>query len=165
MKQKGFTLIELLVALGVGAVVLTGIVISIFMVMRGATEIKAESVALADIGNAAHWLARDVVMGQSTDLLEGAPPADNITITWTDFTGGGGDEIFHYVTYTYSGTELLREYDSANNTTIVGRHLTDVSFSIDGSLVTVILTCYKEGVPRSTVTRQYIIQMRAKSET
>ncbi|GAH23104.1 unnamed protein product, partial [marine sediment metagenome] len=101
-------------------------------------------------------------MGQSTDLLEGALPANEMTLVWIDFTGGVGNELSHYVTYTHSGTELLREYDSADNTTIVARNLTDVRFTLSNDLVTVTLTSTPERAPRSTVTRTYVIEMRAR---
>jgi len=162
MKQKGFTLIELLVALGIGTVVLSSIVTSIFMVMRGTNDISGESAALADIEHAAHWLTRDMMMGQVTDLDEGAPPVSTVNMTWMDYTGGMGSEISHYVVYTHSGTELLREYDSANNTTIVGRNLSYVGFSLYGNMVTVTLT--SRATPHSTVTRTYVLRMVGTEE-
>ena len=164
MKQNGFTLIELLVAMGIGVVLLTAIVGSIFLVAYGSMDVRNEMVALADIENAAHWLTRDIVMGQVTNLVEGEEPVSTANMTWDDLTAEEGEEISHYVVYTHSGTELLRQYDSANNTIIVGRNLTYVGFSLDGSLVTVTLTASSDGMPRSTVTRTYVTQMRAKSE-
>jgi hypothetical protein len=142
-----------------------GIVTSIFQIMQGRAQIAGKSVALADIDNAAHWLTRDIVMGQSTDLENGEPPTGNMTITWNDLTSWAEAEesISHSAVYTHSGTQLLRKYDSANNTTIVGRHLTDVGFSIDGNLVTVTLTSSPDGVRASTVTRRYLIRMRTES--
>lgn len=165
MNQKGFTLIELVVALAILGIVVVGIVTSIFQIMQGRAQIAGKSVALADIDNAAHWLTRDIVMGQSTDLEDGEPPTGNMTITWNDLTGWAEAEesISHSAVYTHSGTQLLREYDSANNTTIVGRHLTDVGFSIDDRLITVTLTSSPDGVRASTVTRRYLIRMRAES--
>jgi len=165
MNQKGFTFIELVVALAILGIVVVGIVTSIFQIMQGRAQIAGKSVALADIDNAAHWLTRDIVMGQSTDLEDGEPPTGNMTMTWNDLTGWAEAEesISHSVVYTHSGTQLLREYDSANNTTIVGRHLTDVGFSIDGNLVTVTLTSSPDGVRASTVTRRYLIRMRTES--
>ena len=163
MKQKGFTLIEMLVALGVGTVILLSIVGSIFLVMRGTPEIRKEVVALTDIENAAHWLTRDIVMGQVTTLVEEEEPVSTVNMTWDNLAAQEGEEISHHVVYTHSGTELLRQYDSADNIT-VGRHLTYVGFSIEGSLVTVALTASLDGTPRSTVTRTYVIQMRAKEE-
>ena len=165
MNQKGFTLIELVVALAILGIVVVGIVTSIFQIMQGRAQIAGKSVALADIDNAAHWVTRDIVMGQSTDLEDGALPTGNMTMTWEDLTSWAQEEesISHSANYIYSGTQLLREYDSANNTTIVGRHLTDVGFSINGTMVTVTLTSSPDGVRASTVTRRYLIRMRTES--
>ena len=164
MKQKGYTLIELLVVLPIAVVMLSAIVGSIFMVGRGTIYVRSEMVALIDIESAAHWLARDIIMGQSINILEGAPPVNTVNLTWIDYTGGAGSETSHYVVYTHSGTELLREYDSADNTTIVARNLTDVSFTLNGDLVTVTLTSTPERESHSTVTRTYVIEMRDREE-
>jgi len=159
MKQKGFTLIELLVALPIGVVMLGAIVGTIFLVMYGTIDVRSKTTALADIENAAHWLTRDIIMGQVTNLVEGEEPVSTVNMTWDNLAAQEGEEISHYVVYTHSGTELLREYDSANNTTIVGRHLSEVGFSLEGDLMTVTLTSSPERASRSTVTRTYIIRM------
>ncbi len=163
MNQKGFTLIEILVAMLVGGMLMAGIVTAVFQIVYGAGQIREESVALSDIDNAAHWLTRDVVLGQSTDLVDGAPQVSQMTLTWNDSTWWAEQEesIAHYVTYTYSGTALQRNYDGV--VTTVGRYLTDVGFSLDGRLVTITLTSSLEEEPRSTVTRSYTIQMRAET--
>lgn len=163
MNQKGFTLIEILVAMLVGGMLMAGIVTAVFQIVYGAGQIREESVALSDIDNAAHWLTRDVVLGQSTDLVNGAPQVSQMTLTWNDSTWWAEQEesISHYVTYTYSGTALQRNYDGV--VTTVGRHLTDVGFSLDGRLVTITLTSSLEEEPRSTVTRNYTIYMRAET--
>lgn len=164
MKKNGFTLIELLVYLAIGSIVITAIVSGIFQITYGQGRIKGETIALNDIDNASHWLTRDIVMGQSTDLLEGAEPANQIALAWIDFTGGVGNEVSHYVIYTYSETEteLQRDYDGV--VTTIGRYLTDVGFSLDGHFVTVTLTSSPDTFPRVTVTRTYVIQLRTKEE-
>jgi len=161
MNQKGFTLIEILVAMAVGGMVMAGIVTAVFQIVHGAGQIKEESVALSDIDNAAHWLTRDVVLGQTTDLVNGAPQVSQMTLTWNDSTWWAEQEesIAHSVIYTYSGTELQRNYDGV--VTTVGRQLTNVGFSLDGRLVTITLTSSLEEEPRSTVARNYTIYMRA----
>ena len=162
MNQKGFTLIEILVAMLVGGMITAGVITAVFQIVYGAGEIKRESVALADIDNAAHWLTRDVVLGQSTDLVDGAPQVSQMTLTWNDSTWWAEQEesISHYVTYTYSGTALQRNYDGV--VTTVGRYLTDVGFSLDGRYVTAALTSSPEGKSRSAVTSTYLIHMRAE---
>jgi prepilin-type N-terminal cleavage/methylation domain-containing protein len=164
MNQKGFTLIEILVAMLVGGMITAGVITGIFQIVYGTGQIREESVALSDIDNAAHWLTRDVVLGQSTDLDDDAPlPVSQMTLTWDDSTWWAEQEesISHSVIYTYSGTALQRNYDGV--VTTVGRHLTDVGFSLDGRLVTITLTSSPEEEPRSAVTRSYTMQMRAET--
>ena len=161
MNQKGFTLIEILVAMLVGGMITAGVITGIFQIVYGAGQIREENVALSDIDSAAHWLTRDAILGQSTDLVDGAPEVSQMTLTWNDFTWWAEQEesVSHYVTYTYSGTALQRNYDGV--VTTVGRHLTNVGFSLDGRMVIITLTSSLEEEPRSTVTRNYKIYMRA----
>ncbi len=163
MNQKGFTLIEILVAMLVGGMITAGVITGIFQIVYGAGQIREESVALSDIDSAAHWLTRDAVLGQTTDLVDGAPEVSQMTLTWNDSTWWAEQEgsVSHYVTYTYSGTALQRNYDGV--VTTVGRHLTDVGFSLDGRLVTITLTSSPEEEPRSAVIRSYTMQMRAET--
>jgi prepilin-type N-terminal cleavage/methylation domain-containing protein len=159
MKQKGFTMLELLVALPVGAVIVLVVVSSFFQITQGRIDIAQKSVAMADIDNAVHWLARDLVLAQTTNLTDGAPPTDNMTLSWTDLTHWAQDEgsIDHSISYTLSGTELRRNYDGG--VTIVGRYLTNVGFSIDERVFTITLTSCPD-LPGSTVTKSFSTEMR-----
>ncbi|MBA7693301.1 hypothetical protein ES703_101881 [subsurface metagenome] len=162
MNQKGFTLIEMLVALGVGAVILFGVLGSIVLVMRSTPQIRKEVVALADIERATHWLTRDVPMGRDINLVDAAPPVAQMTLTWYDYTKAAELEEAqsHSVSYTWSGSELQRNYDGV--VTIVGSHLTNVGFSRNDSSVTVTLTSSIDEESGPTVTRAYTILMRAQ---
>ena len=163
MKQKGYTLIELLVVLAIEGMILAALVSGIFQIVRGRVDIAQKSVAMADIDNAAHWLVRDLVMAQTTSLIEEAPPVSDITMEWSDLTAWAGDEgsVEHSASYTLSETTLLRDYDGEE--TIIGRYLTNVGFSIDGKIFTVTLTS-RPGLPGSAVTRSFLIQMRSDLE-
>jgi prepilin-type N-terminal cleavage/methylation domain-containing protein len=164
MNQKGFTLIEMLVALAVGTVILLGVVGAIFMVMRGTPDLREKVAALADIERAAHWLTRDVTMGQETNLVNNDPPVSQMTVTWNDYTKAAEleESVSHSVSYTWSSEtgELERNYDGS--ITIVGSYLTNVGFSINDSSVTVVLTSSINGESSSTITRSYEILMRVE---
>lgn len=160
MKQKGYTLIELLVVIAITGVIVTVVGSSIVLIMRGGPQITEKSTAMADIDSVAHWLTRDLILAQTTSLTDGAPPVSSMTMSWSDLTAWAGDEgsVEHSASYALSGTELLRDYDGEE--TIVGRHITNVGFSIEGKMFTVTLTSCP-GWTGSTVTRNFSIEMRS----
>jgi prepilin-type N-terminal cleavage/methylation domain-containing protein len=161
-REAGFTLFEMLVAMAVGGVLLAGLVTGIFQVLYGVEQIKVKSIAIADIENAAHWITRDVVMGQSVSLVDGAPPVSQMSLSWTDYTEWAKQEpsASHSANYTYSGTQLVRGYDGVEM--VIGRYLTRVEFSRSGNRITVTLTSSPEGDPRTEVTRTYRLLMRGQ---
>ena len=160
MKQKGFTLIELLVVIAITGVIVLVVGSAIAQIIRGGPQITEESSAMADVDNAAHWLTRDLILAQTTSLIEGVPPTSAMTMNWSDLTAWAGDEgsVEHSAIYSLSGTQLLRNYDGEE--TIVGRHIINVGFSIDGKMFNVTLTSCS-GWTGSTVTRNFLFQMRS----
>ncbi len=137
-----------------------GVVSGIFQIVQGRVGIVQKSTAMVDIDNTAHWLARDLILAQTTSLNPEASPVSEITLNWSDMTAWAQDEgsVAHSVSYTLSGTQLLRNYDDEVIT--VGKYLTNVGFSIDGKLITVTLTSCP-GLPGSTVTRSFLVKMRS----
>jgi len=85
MRQKGFTLIELLVALAVGGLVIMSAVGVIYQVVWGTSRTNSQVVALTDVHQAALRLKKDIVMAQTTDLIDGYPQ-DSAVLSWTDYT-------------------------------------------------------------------------------
>jgi prepilin-type N-terminal cleavage/methylation domain-containing protein len=162
IRQKGFTLIELLVALPIGTAILLVVVASLFQIERGRIEISGKSAALADIDSAMHWLSRDLILAQTTDLSPGAPPVAEMEMNWTDMTSWAGDNgsIYHSANYYLNGTRLIRDYDG--EVTIIGRYVTHIGFSIDSNakVFTVDITS-SPGMPGSAVTREMDIQIRS----
>ncbi len=163
MNHKGFTLIELLVAMGVGTVILFSVVGALYMITRTTPQIRSEIIVLADLERAAHWLTRDVQMGQASNLVDYAPPVTLMTVSWNDFTKAADLEgaISHSVIYTWSSEtgELERNFDGL--VTIVGTQLTNVGFSITDRSVTITLTSSNSEESKSR-TRVYTILMRSE---
>ncbi len=160
MKQKGYTLLELLVVISITGFIVLVVGSSFAQIMRGRVDIAQKSVAMTDIDNAAHWLTRDLVLAQTISLTEGAPATSNMTLNWSDRTAWAADEgtVMHSVNYALSGIRLLRNYDGEE--TIVGRYLTNAGFSIDGKMFTITLTS-RPGLPGSTVTKSFVIEIRS----
>ena len=163
MNQKGYTLVELLLALPIGAAIMIVVVTSIFQIAQGRVDIAQKSVAMGDIDDAAYWLNRDLLQAQTTDLIHGAEPVSEISMVCNDQTSwaAGEDSVEHFVTYTHSGTQLLRNYDGNDST--IGKYITDVGFSIDDRCLNVTLVSCP-GLPDSTVTRTYAIRLRPETE-
>ena len=167
MKQKGYTLLELLLVIAITGVIVTAVGSSIVLIMRGEPQMSEKSVSMADIDNAAHWLTQDLVLAQTTTglPLDGTPvtnptTSNPVTINWSDLTAWAADagSVQHSVTYYLSGTQLRRNYDGTE--TIVGKYLTNVSFSFNGAMFTVTLTS-RSGWTGATVTRSFLIQKRS----
>jgi len=156
MKHKGYTLVELLVALPIGAAVLIVIFSSYFAIMQGRAGIAQTSVAIAELDNALHFLAGDLVMAQEATLE--APPKCML-LEWSDYTHWAADEgvIEHSVSYALYDNQLQRIYDG--QMTIVARHITYADFSFSDRVFTVTLTS-RPGLPDSAVTRTITSEMR-----
>ncbi|MFC2027087.1 type II secretion system protein J [Chloroflexota bacterium] len=121
--EAGITLTEVLVASTIGlaiAFVVGTAIYQFFVVTSQGNDVVS---AVHQVQNAGHWVTRD---GQ-----------ESITAT-------GGDELVLTVpdrptiTYALSGTELTRTSDGSEYT--VARHISDVDFYIDGSIVTMNIT-------------------------
>jgi len=160
MNQKGFTLIELLVAMALGAILLTGLVLSIHQVVWGTGRSSNHVVAMTDVNHAALSVKKDIQMAQDTDLTDGDPvPQSSVTLTWTDYTGfEESDNKTHYSTYTLSGIELHRDHDGT--VSIISRHITSVGFTQNDRIVTANITATGPGFPERIKTLKFSMQMR-----
>ncbi len=160
MKQRGFTLLELLVALAVGSVVLTGTLLAIHQVVYGTIRARSQMVALNDVNFAAARIKEDIMMTQSTSLIDGDPvPQSSLTLSWLDYTLFTSEQqTFHSCMYTLSGTELLRTYDGT--VSIVGRNITSIGFTRNGMEITCNITATDISVQERSKTLTFSIRMR-----
>ena len=159
MKQKGFTLIELLVALAVGGLVIVSAVGVIYQVMWGTSRTNSQVVVLTDVHQAALRLKKDMVMAQTTDLLDGVPQ-DSATLSWTDYTSFDPEENKdHSSAYNLlSNGELQRSYDGT--TSIVGRNITSVNFTRDGRVINVVITATEGDFTPRSETLEFSVYLR-----
>ena len=157
MRKKGFTLIELLVALAVGGLVLMSAVAVIYQVMWGTSRTNSQVVTLTDVHQAALRLKKDLVMAQSAYLLGGS----NITLNWTDYTSFNPEENKNHISEydLLSDGVLQRTYDGT--TSIVGRNITYLNFTLSGSRVISVVITATEGdmTPRSE-TLEFSVYLR-----
>lgn len=156
MSQKGTTVVELLVGIAIVGLIAGGLSSGIHAFIISSDRGNDRLTALHDIQNAAYWISSDSQMAKTTDLVDGAPPVDHMTLSWTDKFGGG--EVSHTSTYSLSGTELQRDHDGSVRT--VARHISTVEFSINSGLITVTLG---SSLGRITEERTYDICLRPAS--
>jgi prepilin-type N-terminal cleavage/methylation domain-containing protein len=156
-RTDGYTLLEMLLALAISGAIIGIIASSYAQILKGKVGITQKSIAMTNIDSAIHWLTRDLVLAQTTNL--GQSPASNMTLAWTDQTSWADPgNISHNVSYGLSGTNLMRTYDG--QITTVARNMTAVAFSINGTIFNVSITSVP-GMPLSSVTRTFKIAMRA----
>ena len=157
---EGFTLIELVLAVGIGAVLLSGAVLSIYQVLVTTDHATDQVVALADINSAALAIRNDLLMAMTTDLS--STPQSSANLTWFDYTSsfGTGFQTDYNTVYTLSGKELRRFYNSSTNYSIVGRNVTSLSFTQSEKLVTVVISTSNTTRPSGTETLRFTVHLR-----
>ncbi len=160
MNQKGFTLIEFLVALVITAILLTGLLLSIYQVVWGTDRSRSQVVSLTDVNHAALSIKKDIKMAQDTDLTDGDPvPQSSVTLTWINYTGFDESENkTHYVTYNLTGTELYRDY--SGTVSIVGRQITYVGFTLNGRVITANITATGPGTFQTVTPLKFSMRMK-----
>lgn len=141
--QRGFTLAEVAVTIVVTAVLasLLGVVITQMIVVpdKGADHLDA----LHDLQNAVSWIGSDVVSAES------ASGGGSLTLTLPDSS---------VVTYEITGTDLWRNTDGGS--LVVADSITDISFTVDGRLITMDITSTPGGNWGISESRTYMLAMR-----
>ena len=153
--QRGFTLVEVLVALGIMSAIGSVLVGTLHQMTNFTSRSNAQVSVSADLRNAFHWMAEDMKMANTTDLVDGAPAVSTITLNWTNQCEGASTP--HSANYCLVGTELRRTSDGSacnvGTTHTVARNVASVEFSLASKLVTVALTSTDD--KWSDVTKQF----------
>jgi len=162
-KQKGFTLLELLVALLISSVLLTGTIYTFYQLQVGANRASSQMIADSDINKASSTILRDLMMTQTTDLIDGDPePQSSVTLGWIDYTGfESANETHHSVSYSSNGTALWRTYDGYPS--IVGRDITYLGFKLKDGMIKVNITATGTGVQERSEALEFSVKMRAEA--
>ncbi|UCG09782.1 MAG: prepilin-type N-terminal cleavage/methylation domain-containing protein [Dehalococcoidia bacterium] len=136
MSQKGFTLLELLVSVAIAGLVMVAAVSVIFHIFYGGMRNSDQFIALNELAYITGLIKSDIQMAQYTSLTDGDPtPQNSLELMWVDYTSfTTANESVHGVTYTLSGSELLRNYDG--NARIIGRHITYLGFIQNDNIIT-----------------------------
>jgi len=151
-REDGLTLVEMLVAVAISSLVAAGMGTALHQFLTTSERTRVTQAALHDVQNTGHWLSIDGKKVTSTNLVDGAPGTNDMTLSWTV-----GAQV-HIAKYFLDGTELKRSHDGASLT--VARNVTDVDFSLSGRLITVNLTSSPPGRWDSSKEASYKIWVR-----
>lgn len=153
--QRGITLIETLVALALVGIVMSVSGSAFFQFLTQPQKQGGNIAAAYDVRNASVWVARDAQMAQTTNLVDGAAPVSSVSLGWTDPPTEGGAS--HTVTYTLSGSNLLRTYDGQG--LAVAHDVRSAGFSRSGS--TIFFTVTSQEQTGKDIQKTYRTLMRA----
>jgi prepilin-type N-terminal cleavage/methylation domain-containing protein len=154
-KQTGMTLIEALIALAIGAVILSALGAAIYTILNTTGRGNDEITTIRDIQSASYWISNDAQMAGEVTLIDG-DPSGNMTLHWNDSTGSP-----HTSSYSLSGTELLRNYDS--NQTTVAWSVSSVEFSVTDDILSYTIVSVVPG--RWNVSQQTTGQVNLRAYT
>jgi len=120
--------VELLVAIAITGMISGVLGSAVFQFSQVTQRGQGSFEAIHDAQLVGYWVTLDGRSAQTTNLVDGAPEVQTMTLTWVD-TGQT-----HTVTYSLSGTELERNHNGTVKT--VGRNVTSVGFARIGDVVT-----------------------------
>jgi type II secretory pathway pseudopilin PulG len=162
--QVGFSLVELVMALGVTAILSTGIIFAIRQVFDTNARSSNHMVAIRQVQNVGYWVSRDSQMAQSV-----SGNATHLVLGWTDWLGGA-----YQVTYIREGAagsyNIRRMYSASGNSTgnstniLVGQHIESVTWVFPpGDLNLSVKATMGTGSTASSETRTYSVKTRPGS--
>ncbi|MFN3973825.1 MAG: type II secretion system protein J [Dehalococcoidia bacterium] len=125
----GSTLVEVVVAVGITTLAVGMVGKGIFQVFSLERSWRERITATREVRQAFTWFARDALNTSSLTLQDGAPPAQAVTLSWTDRNGA-----LHSVTYSLSGGLLVREESGVQG--VLARNVTAGGFSLSGGVLT-----------------------------
>jgi len=160
--EKGATLLELLAGMAIVALIVGGVGGLIYQEWSGTATAKTSVTVSHEIGHAARLISQDGAMAASTNLVEGAQPTDQLTLTWVErreFV-----DFPHAVSYWLEETQLRRNYDDTV-TTVTG-NISKIKFSQTDRLLTVSISCNPRWwILDKTVEKTYRVYLRPTEES
>ena len=145
--QKGFTLPELLITVAITGLIVTFLGTAIYQIITITEYSSDRMIAMHELQNVAHWVSRDGQMART------ASGGNELILTLPDDSS---------ITYTVVDTELRRTAGDLQMT--LARNISDISFSIEGRVITVTVTSSPEGRPNINEQRTYKVCLRPTEE-
>ena len=129
--------------------------VTLFQILDTTRRNNDRIVALHEVDNTHYWVGKDARAAQTTDLADGAPAVNSMTLSWIDGSGTP-----HSSSYSLLGSELRRNYDGA--VLSIARNLSSIQFSRSSQLITVSLVS-SPGNPEYDEARSFYIYLRPGS--
>lgn len=150
----GFTLIEVLIGTSLTVFAASALLGGAYQAFSAERYRRDEVSAMANTRHAGARFAGDAFNTETTDLVDGGPPAATVTLTWND-----RDDVAHTVSYWLTDGLLIRDLDGAEVT--VSRGVISVEFSLLGRLLTMDLEVTGElGGLRVSTLQTYLRSLR-----
>jgi len=175
--SKGFTFVEMLLVLAVGGMLLSGAVTAIYQTTRIAARSSTQLTALDCISRVAYWVNKDVKTAANTTLADGGNWSSSLVLNWTTYYDSTGsltpdNPWYHRCEYTLSSGNVTRVYKrnnfcpptTVNSTAAVGRNISAIQFSRQGSLITMSVTSSPQGKVETSENKTYKFYLQPKEE-
>jgi prepilin-type N-terminal cleavage/methylation domain-containing protein len=158
--HQGFTLIEILVGMALTAILITGIVVTIFQVNTGTAQTKNSMYALRQVQTVGYYISRDALQADSINVTGNT--SFPVTLTWTDPDPVTGRE--YNIKYEYDETTRYIYREDLDDGTVI-RIAENIeptpSFSTNGSGYYILtITANVSGYQPASETRTYEIDPR-----
>ena len=124
----------------------------VFQVLSIQRYWQDDVVATKELRHAGSWFAGDALNAQTTDLIDGAPAVDAVTLSWAD-----GDGNLHTASYELLEDILVRNFDGVPSH--VGRKVVSVGFSLVGNLLSFVLEVRADRGETDSISLQTYLRM------
>ena len=160
-KQKGMSLIELLVALGITSILSLAVLGVIYHEFNGTAAAKSNVTSAHEIENAARLISKDCTMAENTNLSDGIPETNNLTLNWInryEFTN-----ILHQSRYYIDEMKLYREYDGL--VSMVADNIHHISFLQESQTITISISCQPPWWKSTAREETYRVFLRSRGDS
>lgn len=141
-----------------------GIVTAIFQTLRISANSSVDITALGNIRDSAYWVSQDVRMAQTTDLIDGAPPVNSLTLDWSSwYIGSNGllASAAHHSQYQLVGDKIKRTYDYGSPRN-VGSYISAIAFSRQVQMIYVTITSSLKSTSGTVGSKTYRMYLQPK---
>ena len=141
--QKGFTLIELVISMAISGLIISSLGSALYQITTVADSGTDRMIAIHELQNTSHWISLDGQMAKT------AVGGDELVLTLPDNS---------LTTYSVVDNELRRTAGSSQ--IVIAHNISDISFSVDNSVITMNVTSSPEGRPNISEHGTYKIHLR-----